>query len=215
MSDSDLSDVSVSSYDEDESGTSDMEEASPDDDDDGSESDDGTPSPPLPSKAPPPAPPPAPSAASLAPTTAGCEARGTESGAKELHRLLTTCAAALGNQFATLRDKTSDLDGAIASGSSERSTALLLEIATTALVALHQKEGQRAGAADCARTCAREAHGRCAATLPVIADALRDVRAVEARLVAHQEACIQALDAIAGAVAGAVAASAPASRRPG
>ena len=62
-------------------------------------------------------------------------------------------------------------------------------------------EGQRACVADCARTCAREAHGRCAATLPVIADALRDVRAAEARLVAHQHACIEAHDAITGAVA--------------
>ena len=127
--------------------------------------------------------------------------RGVEPGSRELHRLLKACASSLGNQFVALRDKVSDLDDAIASGSSERSTALLSEIATTALVALHQKEGQRACVADCARTCAREAHGRCAATLPVIADALRDVRAAEARLVAHQHACIEALDAITGAVA--------------
>lgn len=197
MQDSELSEVSVSSYDEDESGTSDIGEVHSNDDGDGSESDDGIPSPPSPPAA---APPPQ-SSASLATTTVVHKTCGTESGCGELHRLLAACASSLGNQFVALRDKASDLDDAIASGSSERSTALLYEMATTALVALHQKEGQRAGVADCARTCAREAHGRCAATLPVIADALRDVRAAEARLVAHQHACIEALDAITGAVA--------------
>tara|TARA_X000000368_G_scaffold416903_2_gene411896 strand:- start:335 stop:2140 length:1806 start_codon:yes stop_codon:yes gene_type:complete len=205
MQDSELSEVSVSSYDEDESGTSDIGEVYSNGDGDGSESDDGVPSPPLPPAVAPP-----PSSASLATTTVVHKTRGAESGSRELHRLLTACASSLGNQFVALRDKASDLDDAIASGSSERSTALLYEMATTALVALHQKEGQRAGVADCARMCAREAHGRCAATLPVIADALRDVRAAEARLVAHQHACIEALDAITGAVAARAHASGPA-----
>ena len=197
MRDSELSEVSVSSYDEDESDTSDIGEAYANVDGDGSESDDDTPSPPLP----PAVAPPPPSSVSLASTTVVHKTRGVEPGSRELHRLLKACESSLGNQFVALRDKVSDLDDAIASGSSERSTALLSEIATTALVALHQKGGQRACVADCARTCAREAHGRCAATLPVIADALRDVRAAEARLVAHQHACIEALDAITGAVA--------------
>ena len=57
---------------------------------------------------------------------------------------------------------------------------------------------QRAGA----RTYARELYGRCAAALPAVADALRDVRALEERLVAHQRAATEALEAIPGAVGG-------------
>ena len=99
---------------------------------------------------------------------------------------------------------------AIAHGDLETSTTLRDEITTLIVRAFLQEKEHRASAVDCARTNARELHGRCAVVLPAIADALRDVRAYEERLVAHQRAAIEALEAIPGAVAARAHASGPA-----
>lgn len=119
----------------------------------------------------------------------------------ELRHLLTACASAMGTESVALCDKASALDDAIAHGDLETSTTLRDEITTLIVRAFLREKEHRASAVDCARTNARELHGRCAVVLPAIADALRDVRAYEERLVAHQRAAIEALEAIPGAVA--------------
>ena len=171
MRDSDLSDVVASSSEEDDESATSDVDVDDDDATDDASESDGSPPPPAPPPPPPP-PPPAPQ--------------------------LMSCAPA---EPEALQEKMRVLDDAIVRGDVENARTLRNEIDALFARALSEKEAQRACAVDLARTFAKELHARCVSALPCIADALRDVRALEERLVNHQRAATEALEAVAGAVA--------------